>query len=679
MLRLSARKLLHETTEHIYDIFCEDVILVFDDGEVVSSPVATVFSHLFWGFHRKLRDYNGNVPTLSVRHHLSAVSKDDLIVSSTHKALMEKILWDVYKEFFEQLPDHHLFYSDDVPADLIRREHHLRDELNKVASQTQNDIHNFTVENLLEWVTSMDAVDIVDIILHPRILEIKEEMEAEITSTDTAQLKVKEEILNLSDFDDNRMARSSRAGLTKIGQAVQIVGPRNTVTETNSYIFRYPVTAGYGEGIRDCYELLIQSRDAAKSLAMSKSDLQQSEYFSRKLQFITTYVYRVVAGDCGTTRHMSWKVKEDDLPNLEGSHYLDESGEYRVVSRKDVDLIDTTIQLRNPINCNHSKPGYVCARCFGDLFYSVPDNTNIGYACAAFLAEKSTQGILSVKHDASGSGAAPIRLDEEYARYLNVSSDGNSYLLNKSTLSRTDSITLPAKFCSCLTDIYKVDDIHILSPANIATIPSFSLYDRQPDGSEVKMIFQLQQDGRIPSLSYQFLEHIKEHGFDQDSRGDFVVPLKGWNYKKRFMNMPLKHFNMSDHSKEIASVIESTMQEMERRDQGISPEAFLTELYNVVNSKLRINIAVLGIVAYGTMIVSSKMNDYRIPKADTRRGIGVLDTIMRYRSAGTTMAYQGHADFIAATSSFTVTNRPDSMFDVMLMPQIANGKLPDGI
>lgn len=678
MLRLSARKLLDATTEELLENVTEDYILVFDDGEVVSRPVETIYSHMFWAFHRDIVGYNGTTATLSVNHHIASFTKIKTVLSGTHKEIMEKIYWDVYKEFFNQLPDADLFYSHDVPKHLIDAEHRLRDELNKIAAQTQNSIHNTTATNLVEYATSMDALAFTEIILHPEVLKIKNDMVAEIESTDSAQLKIKDLLLTHSDFDRNTLARPARAGLVKTGQAVHCIGPRNTVTETNSYIFRYPVTAGYGEGIRDCYELLIQSRDAAKSLAMSKSDLQQSEYFSRKLQFISTYVYRVEAGDCGTTRHVSWPVTEQDLPNLDGSHYLDDEDQYRVFRSSDKHLVGSVLQLRNPIYCNHKKPGFVCARCFGDLFYSVPDNTNIGYACAAFLAEKSTQGILSVKHDASGSGADPIRLNEEYARYLSVSTDGNSYLLNKSISTRVDSIILPAKFCSRITDIYKATDIHDVTPSNIASVPSFSLFERTHD-EETKVIFQLQQDGRTPSLSYQFLEHIKEHGFDLDSRGDFVVPLTGWNYKKRFLNMPLKHFNMSDHSKEIASVIESTMKEMERRDQAVSPEAFLTELYNVVNSKLRINIAVLGIIAYGTMIVSSKTHDYRLPKANSRRGIGILDMIMKYRSAGTTMAYQGHADFIAAPSSFTVTNRPDSMFDVMLMPEIANERLPEGI
>ena len=679
MMRISARKILHIDVVELYDTLCGEFILVFDDGELVTNAVETTYSHLFWGYHRNLEGPNGDSPTLSVRHHIRSVSKTGEILSGTHKALLGIVHWDVYREFFNQLPNADLFYTDDVPESLIADEHYLRDELGKIAARTQNDINNFAVAELTHFATSMDAIDFVNVILHPDIIAIKNEMVPEIESTDKAQQKVKEFLLTSPDLDDNNLARSSRAGLVKIGQAVQCIGPRNTVTETNSYIFRYPVTAGYGEGIRDCYEILIQSRDAAKSLAMSKSDLQQSEYFSRKLQFITTYVYRVVAGDCGTDKHVSWKVVENDLPNLEGKHYLDENGNYKVVGLKDTHLVGTVIKMRDSIHCNHHKPGHVCARCFGDLFYSVPDNTNIGYAAASYLAEKSTQGILSVKHDASGSGAAPIRLDEEYARYMSVSTDGNSYMLNKSIASKVDSIILPAKFCGLLTDIYKVKDIHTLSPANIASIPSFSLFETQSDGAEVKMIFQLQQEGRTPSLSYQFLEHIREHAFTHNERGDFVIPLKGWNYKNRFMNMPLKHFNMSDHSKEIASVIESTMQEMERRDKAISPDAFLTELYNVVNSKLRINIAVLGVIAYGTMIVSSKSYDYRLPKANSRRGIGVLDTIMKHRSAGTAMAYQSHADFIYSPTSFTITNRPDSPFDVLLMPQIANEPLPEGL
>lgn len=117
---------------------------------------------------------------------------------------------------------------------------------------------------------------------------------------------------------------------------------------------------------------------------------------------------------------------------------------------------------------------------------------------------------------------------------------------------------------------------------------------------------------------------------------------------------------------------------MEKRDKRVSPESFLVELYDLVNSKLDVNIAILDVIAYGITIVSAENHDYRLPKASMpTRGLGVLSTIMGNRSLGITLAYQGHNEVLTSPKTILYRNRPDNIFDAMVLPE-ALDMMPPG-
>lgn len=122
-------------------------------------------------------------------------------------------------------------------------------------------------------------------------------------------------------------------------------------------------------------------------------------------------------------------------------------------------------------------------------------------------------------------------------------------------------------------------------------------------------------------------------------------------------------------SKEISGMLESSVDQMVTRDRLVLPETILKELFYLVNSRLRVNLAVLEIVHYGVMIVSAERQDYSLPKPWTESGVGVRAKTMMYRSLAVTMAYQGHSDVFVSPDSYVIKNRPDHIFDAILMPR----------
>ena len=122
------------------------------------------------------------------------------------------------------------------------------------------------------------------------------------------------------------------------------------------------------------------------------------------------------------------------------------------------------------------------------------------------------------------------------------------------------------------------------------------------------------------------------------------------------------------NTKDIAALLESTVKDLKKRDKIASAAAILQELYELVNSKLDVNLAILEVVLYGIMIQSAENYNYHLPKPWTDRGIGVKETIMQYRSLSATMAFEDHRDVLTNPITFLLNDRPNHPLDLLLVP-----------
>lgn len=123
---------------------------------------------------------------------------------------------------------------------------------------------------------------------------------------------------------------------------------------------------------------------------------------------------------------------------------------------------------------------------------------------------------------------------------------------------------------------------------------------------------------------------------------------------------------------ELAKMIESTIGDLEVRDTETSPDSFLAGFFDLVNSKLVVNLAVLEIVLYGIMVVSALEENYSLPKPFTDSGIGVMRLVMQRRSLSALLAYQGVKPAIIDPINYIGRNRMPHIFDDVIMPEILN-------
>jgi hypothetical protein len=177
---------------------------------------------------------------------------------------------------------------------------------------------------------------------------------------------------------------------------------------------------------------------------------------------------------------------------------------------------------------------------------------------------------------------------------------------------------------------------------------------------------------RKASLSYYMLECAKNAGWEIkeiNGKSVYEFEIEKCDPKRPFLVLPFRHFNMSDHSSEISKIIESRVSDLKKRDGQASVEAALVELFDVINTKLSINLAVVEVILYGAMIVSADDRDYRLPKPWTNKGLGVTSLTIPNRSLSAAMAFQDHKAVLSSPSNFSHRNRPSHPMDVLICPQ----------
>ena len=654
MRKINARKLLEYSSIELLSMLTGEFILVFDDNvELITNARETQYSSFGWNFHREYP----KTPLL-IKHHVKNVINENYLSSNTHLLLLGTIMWDVYDTYVSKM---------DTP------EIKFRDKLAKRIYELTNEIYNVFTIHCENHVTSLDILNFIDIINYDKIKNANNAILPTQKSIDETYTVIKDVIYNDKLISNNPIAMAAKSKLVNIDQVLQCISARGFITDTDSVLFKVPITRGYVQGLRSFYDSFIETRSAAKSLIFSKSPLQQAEYFSRRLQLMTQVVQNLHMGDCGSKKYLLWNVrgpiydngilkKKGDLQQLVGKHYMDTDGVLKTIRSSDTHLIGKTLKLRTVIHCGHPDPYGICSACFGEMSYSVPESTNIGQMCCTSLAQKSSQSVLSVKHLDGSSIVDGISLSDHYKKYLAISNDENSYLLSSALKSKSIKIVIPITEAPNLIDIMEVSNVTDLNITRVSELTEIGILVNSDIESLKVNISQ-----RHASITYALLDYIKHNGWGIDEKGNYLIDMKDWDYSKEILTLPLRHANLSEHSADIASMLESSMSNLKLRDKVISPNTALVELFDLVNSKLTVNLAVLDVVLYATMVVSSEDNNFDLPKPHTQSELGVMVLTIANRSLSAAMAYEGHKQILTSPSSYIHTNRMNHPLDSLLV------------
>lgn len=670
MKRLSARLLASMEVEELRECLTGRFIVAFEDGDLETNVRETLYSRYAWEFHREYP-----LTPLLKNHHVTHQLNGKRLGSDSHTDLLGAVMWTVYS-----------IYADRFDLTQMN-EQQLRDRLSEMIYRLTNRMYNELSRTSEEDVVSLDITDFHAVVSSPTVRAANEALQPTQQSIAETHAKIKEVLQAGVELPDNPISLAVRAKLVNVNQVLQCVSARGFLTDTDSHQFKFPVLRGYAQSIRSMHDSLIESRSAAKSLEFSKKPLQDSEYFARRLQLVSQVVRNLHPGDCGTQKYLHVHVQGPTLHNgvvtnggnlkqLKGIYYLDESANppvLKALQGNEKHLIGKMIKTRSPIHCAHQDGYGICTTCFGELSLSVPAGSNIGHMCCTSMTQKTSQSVLSVKHLDGSAVVEAITLAEDERQYLKVGSDDNSYGLADSLLrAKKVELVIPSTRAQNISDIMEVKDVHELNPTRVSELEEIGLIVTDASGVEQPTVSIFVNIGRrLASMTYPLLAHIKQHGWGVKEVGNntmYTVDMTGFDWNQSILSLPLKHINMSDHSRDIAEMLESSVDEMQDRDKVISPDALLLELCDLVNDKLSVNLAVLSVIVYAAMIVSAEDGDYALPKPWTNRGLGVMSLTMAYRSLSAAMAYESHREMITSPISYIVTNRPDHPMDGILCP-----------
>lgn len=665
--KILARSLLNIPVQKLWDGLYGDFTIVFDDGEIETNAKEVIFSHYTWGFHREYP----NTP-LTKANHIASILKGGRLTNKTHIRLIEVSYWQTFNAYggYQVIP---------------------QEVMTKLVYDIVNNLYNDLATLLGEFNMFMDITDFIEVMSLDVIKEAfsnaprNPEGIAQIYGAITKVLKTPEYIPN------NALCKISLSGIVRHEQMLQCLGPRGYATDIDSYVFKTPVFTSFLQGHRKIADSMIESRTASKALYFSKAPLKQAEYFSRKLQILCQPVKNLYHTDCGSQEYQSWRIsapddsreedgetafRSNELFLMAGKHYLnEETGKLDTIKATDKHLYGKTVKLRSVIaGCAHPDPYGICSTCFGLLSTHVPLGTNIGHLCSTYMAAMQSQLVLSTKHHDGSAGVKTIILTNEAKKIFKTTSGGFGYTFNDTLRNKKVRLIIAAQEADGLTDIKLVKNVDTILTSRVTQLTTIGVEVTDSNGPHLYVI-PVSIDRRKASFTYPMLEKLKNNFPTLDDKNNYVIEMDDWDYSKELMSLPPRHANMSDHSQDVAEIIESRVEIQKKRGALGSPQATLVELFELVNSKLNVPLAVLETMLLGALIRDPDTDDYQIPKAGSKSQLGVSKVTIPHRSLSATLAYEYQKDAIYNPKTFfdyykiSGAPRVSHPMDVFVMPK----------
>jgi hypothetical protein len=339
---------------------------------------------------------------------------------------------------------------------------------------------------------------------------------------------------NEKDLKNNSLVKAVRSKMVNSNQVAQCVAVRGFLTEVDGTILPTPILSNYTRGLNSLYDLVAESRSAAKSYYFSESPLQDSEYFARRLQILCMTVEKIHYEDCGSTDYVNWLVNPPtfddngkmvypgDLKFMLGKYYLNEStGKLDVITHDDSSFYGKVIKMRSSLTCKHHDKHGVCEVCFGKLAKNVSRFANIGHLSCATMTQQTSQSVLSTKHLDASSVSANIVLNSVSTNYFILNQSKNSYILKPSLAKKTVKIVINRDEAPGLTDILAVESVDNINPIRISSLTSIEISVEDEKGIDGDILY-VNQENRKAVFTIDFLKYLKNFRWTTDSKNNFL-------------------------------------------------------------------------------------------------------------------------------------------------------------
>lgn len=539
-----------------------------------------------------------------------------------------------------------------------------------------DDLYNEIVCAYPEYITGADIRDYLEIQYDPDLMAAidKAHIAKDEASVDNSH-DVLHGVLMNPKYRHNPIAMSYVAGAINPNQIKQMLACRGFLIEINSQIFKIPVTSSFVLGMRNLYELTVESRAGAMALYTSTIAVEKSEYFAREWQLVTAIVNELTDGDCGSTDYITWKVRsaseangKSDLVNLVGKWYLDEdTNKLKIIEPTDTHLIGKTIKLRSVHKCKNKDKTTVCETCFGDMAYGVFEHTNLGNISSSSTSGKMTQGMLSVKHLTKSAKGTAVKIDEVVKTFFTIKGGNKFHFRSNISLDKRSRYVLLVDQSEApgIKDLNSSVDPMKINPARgISKIKTFYLEVTSGDGTVDIFEIKVKNGSQYGVFTKEFLAYVIEHSYSLDKYDRVAIDLTNWDIKDPLIYTPEMEFNFLELSREVKSMFKKI-------DEPEDIEAMTQKVFDTINSKLNINLALIEAIVYAFSVKEPGKNAEldRFNEEPEKGKVVKIEECIVNRSLGAAYGWETVTNVILNPNVYYGRNAIDHPMDVYVKPK----------
>lgn len=644
MNKYHIRDLINMTDDEIWNLPEEVHDIVFDDKTVRTHTRATILTIYYLLFQK----HYPKAPILAKWHVQNAGFDGKVQID-----VLSDIYWSVYE------------YYDEHGLDI------KLDDLDVLCFTVVQNMYNDLSVNIDEHMMSSSLFDMLEIMDHPEVKKFNDNIvPTQHGIEDVAHKGIGKVISSHPDFRHNPIQIALRSGSYPVAQVLQCVTALGYRTDIDSSIGKYPIMTGFCEGIHTLYGSAMESRSATKAILYNQELIQDTEYFNREMQMVSSYMQRIVKGDCGSTSYVRQPILKDVAQFYIGKWYLNDDKQLTNITRQNYkELIGKTIKMRSILACECQEPGSICEICYGKMSLQMVEPTTykdhvipgtvIGHVSSTELCGTMTQLVFSTKHLDSTSHIDPFKLGDGEKHYLDLDNDDNIYL-KPLFKKRRYTLSFLSEQLHSITDLNVVDDPNVLKPRRVSQITAVlvDLGKHDPLGYKGPVELRVYNHNRKPCLTSEALAYFKEKGWSQSQDGKIVtIDMSDWDVSKPLMVLPFIHVNMAEYKEEFKAFYYSSSQNSKKvfkgrnnskaSDDSVVLSDFkdvsngLTAFINLNPAKLGANVVHYEVLTLVMMVRGLLEDDYRMPLNAKENGeFSVFNRIIANRSAGPLMAHE---------------------------------------
>lgn len=644
LLKLTPKQLLDGLKVNMYVYFEDSVVEHLSKNEVI------LLRYLL-----ELLVVAPNLPIVS-KYSISKYYTNGMYASKTFNKCFKEMLKDIVAVTVK-----------------INNDNSVLDMAYSIMQEIFNAIYNEVSFELLEYVSSADIEDYLELQSDPELIEAMRRVadEKSVIAVNNTY-KVLDNVMKKN--YDNPIARGYIAGSINPNQIKQMLASRGYITEIDSFIFKNPVASSFVLGLNNIHDISIESRAGAKALYLSNRAVQQSEYFARELQLVTMVVEKLVFTDCGNHDYIPWFVRPEsdtnkaDLPNLIGTRFFnEEKGVEEPLEMSHKSLVEgKTIKLRAVHKCKLEDKRHICSACFGELSYGIHTHTNIGHYCATAITQKISQSILSTKHLTSSATSGDVVLDEVSKQFFHVKNNFN-YAFRPGLIAKSKSkfkMLVSQQDAFGIKDLNPSVDMYTLNPSRVSKIESIIIVETTPDGKEKASAIAIKDNNKYGSFTVEFIYYIITSNYTLDENERYIIDLSNWCGSEPVINMPQLEYNFLA----LSNNIKNKFKWMKLDNVNETRESMLSDMFDLINSKLDVNIALIGVIIYAFTIMSNKERNFDIGRNADNPSLMRIEGIIGNRSLGGAYAWEKVLNWMLNPKSFYGNNAIDHPLDVLIKP-----------